>query len=213
MFSFLESLPATLIGLLEQGDPVVFGALFLISTVIEFGIPIPLVQDTILVFVGFESQHVLPTTLTIMGTLMAGRVTGGSCLFWIMYKFGPRFSGWLKRRFPRVWARSQNLGERLGKNTTLAVAVARLTPGILTPSTITAGLLRLRYMYFCFGIMLASLVPDTAEVLYGLAIRKGITFLGATPSPTLLIITLVSVFLLIWLTTWLWRRHRRKGKD
>lgn len=213
MFGWFENLPAALAQLLEQGNPVVFAALFAIATVIEIGVPVPLVQDTVLVLVGYEpSGRLLPLAPAVIATLTAGRVFGSSIVLWISRLLGSRFMGWLDKRAPRVMSSARSIGSRMGKRTPLTVAIIRLTPGLLTPSTVAAGLLKVRYFYFCIGVVISSVIPDIAEIAYGLAIRTGFTVAGITPSPTLFIFVLAFIMVLSWLGSWLWRRrHSSRG--
>lgn len=205
---WFQSLATTITQLLEQGNPLVFGALFLVSTVLEIGVPLPFVQDTVLVLMGYEpSGRLLAVAPAVMAALMAGRVLGSSILYWAARLLGTRIGGWLQRRFPRVLARARDLGSRLGRRTPLAVAIARLTPGLLTPSSIAAGLFRLKYLYFCAGVIISSVIPDSVEIAYGLAIRAGVISAGFTPSPALFILSLVLLAMLVWLGSWVWRRR------
>jgi membrane protein DedA with SNARE-associated domain len=196
---------------LQQGDPSVFGALFLISTVIEMAIPAPFVQDTVLFYVGYEpTGRLLHLAPLVMLALIAGKIFGGSIIYWVARLLSPKFVRWLGRRFPNILRRAQNLSAGMKKSSSLAVVMARLTPGLLTPSTVAAGLFQIRYIYFCLGIVISSVITDGAEIVAGLAVRTGLTFAGITPSPILFIIALVIVMALFWLGSWLWGRRRAK---
>ncbi len=213
MSEWAQTIASVSIQWLEQGNPIVFGVLFLISTIVEIGIPVPFVQDTVLLYLGFEPRiHLLTTASVVMLILMAGRVTGASIIYWVARSLNPRFMRWLEKRSPKLLTRAQALGTRLGKRSPLAVTLVRLTPGLLTPSTIAAGLFRVRYLYFCIGVMASSVIPDVIEIASGIAFRAGIKVAGITPSPAIFIIVLLCFVLLVWLLTWLWNRLKAKNK-
>ncbi len=78
MFEWFQGIASTATQWLEQGNPLVFGVLFLIAALIEIGTPVPFVQDTVLLYVGYEpAGRLLPIAPLVMATLMAGRVFGG----------------------------------------------------------------------------------------------------------------------------------------
>ncbi|MGD0352741.1 MAG: VTT domain-containing protein [Dehalococcoidia bacterium] len=209
MFEWFQGIASTLTQWLQQGDPSVFGALFLISTVIEMAIPVPFVQDTVLFYVGYEpTGRLLHLAPLVMLALIAGKIFGGSIIYWVARLLSPRFVRWLGRRFPNILRRAQDLGTSMKKRSPMAVTMARLTPGLLTPSTVAAGLFQIRYLYFCLGVVISSVITDGAEIAAGLAVRTGFTFAGIAPSPALFIIALVIVMALFWLGSWLWGRRR-----
>lgn len=210
MFEWFQNIAPTIILWLEQGNPLFFGALFLITVLIEIAIPIPLIQDSVLLYVGYEpTGRLLSMAPLVMATLMAGRICGGSIIFWIARSLCSRFTVWLGRKSPKILCKAQSLGARMEKRTTLAVAIARLTPGLLTASTVAAGLFQVKYLYFCAGVVISSLIPDCGEIAAGLAIKTGFTIAGITPSPALFIIAFIVVMALIWLGNRLWARRRK----
>jgi membrane protein DedA with SNARE-associated domain len=209
MFEWFQGVASTLTLWLQHGDPWVYGALFLVSTFIEMAIPVPFVQDTVLFFVGYEpTGRLLHLAPLVMGALIAGKIFGASVIYWVARFFSPKFVRWLDRRFPRILHRAEALGANMKRSSVLAVTVARLTPGLLTATTVAAGLFRVRYLYLCGGVVISSLITDGAEVLAGLAVRTGLTFAGITPTPALFILALIAMMALIWLANWLWSRRR-----
>jgi membrane protein DedA with SNARE-associated domain len=207
MFEWTQAIASAATQWLEQGNPLVFAALFLIATVIEIGIPVPFVQDTVLLYLGFEpTGKLLLVAPLVMATLMAGRILGGSVVFWVARSVDSKLIRWLGKKSPKLLIKAHDLGVKLGKRTPLAVALARLTPGLLTASSVAASVFRVRYAYFCFGIMISSVIPDAAEVASGVAIRAGFKVAGLTPSPTLFVIVFLCFMALVWLGTFLWKR-------
>jgi membrane protein DedA with SNARE-associated domain len=180
--------------------------------IVEFGIPVPFVQDTVLLFVGFNPQGNLWLVAPfVMVALMAGRICGASIVFWISYRFSSRFIRWLGKRSPKLLTRSQELGTRLGRRSPLAVAIARLTPGLLTSSSIAAGLFRIRYFYFCIGIIISSVITDGGEIAAGVAISAGFKVAGFTPTPASFIIVFLCFTALTWIFSFLWRRLKSRN--
>jgi membrane protein DedA with SNARE-associated domain len=211
MFEWTQTIASLATQWLEQGNPIVFGALFLVSTVVEIGVPVPFVQDSVLLFLGYEpSGRLLKLAPLVMVVMMAGRIAGGSIVYWIARWLNIRFTRWLGKRSPRLLTSAQGLGARLGKRSPLAVTLARLTPGLLTPSSIAAGLFNIRYLHFVFGVMISSVIPDAAEIGTGLAIKAGFTVAGKTPTPTIFIFVLLGFTALVWLVNWLWRRFKSR---
>jgi membrane protein DedA with SNARE-associated domain len=209
MVDWFQALAGFLTQSLEHGNLSVLAVLFLISTVVEIGVPVPWVQDTVLLFLGYGPSQLLNVAPMVVLCLMAGRIAGASIVFWVARRFEPRFTRWLGRKFPRILNRARDLGDKLGKRSALAVTIARLTPGLLTPSTIAAGLFKVRYPYFCIGVVISSLIPDIIEIASGIAVKAGVTFAGVTPTPSIFIVALITLMAVIWLFSWLWnRRHR-----
>ncbi len=103
------------------------------------------------------------------------------------------------------------LNTRLSSRAPLAVVIARLTPGLLTPSSVAVGRIGIRYYYFALGVILASIIADGALIVLGLVTRHGVRFLGLAPSAWQVAEALVVAVVLILVVRWLWwRRHPAK---
>ncbi len=212
MPELIQSIISVITQGLEQRDPLVLGALFRIAAIIEQGIPVPFIQDAVLLFIGFNPQgNLWQGAPFVMLALAAGRICGASIVFWISRRYGPRIIGRLGKKFPRLLNKSQNLESRLGQRP-LALALARLTPGLGTPSSIAAGLYKVKYIYLIIGILISSVIMDGGEIAAGIAIRTGFTVAGFTPTPTWFIIVLLCFMFLLWAISWLLRKLKsRKG--
>jgi membrane protein DedA with SNARE-associated domain len=211
MFDWTQTIANLVTQWLQQGNPLVFGALFLVSAVVETGVPVPFVQDSVLLFLGYEpSGHLLIMAPLVMATMMAGRLAGASLIYWLARWLNAWFMRWLGKKSPRLLNRAQGLGARLGKKSPLAVTVARLTPGLLTASSLAAGLFKVKYLHFCLGVMISSVIPDAAEIGTGVAIKAGFTVAGKTPTPTMFIFVLLGFTALVWLASWLWGRLKSR---
>ncbi len=207
-----QSLASSLTQLLEHGNLIALGALFLIAAIVETGVPVPFVQDTVIVFIALEpTGHLLLYAPLVFAVLMAGRIFGGTVVYLIARVLGEKFTGWLDKRLPWMVTRIESLGDRLGRRSVFAVAIARLTPGLLTASSVAAGLFHIRWIYFCLGVMISSVIPDLVELGYGLAIRTGFKIAGKTPSPVVIIFAILFFSAISWLITFLVRRRHAHG--
>lgn len=213
MFEWISGLALSITQSLEEGNLLVLGALILITTLIEFGIQVPWVQDTVLLMIGYQPPgRILIIAPLVITSLIFGRIFGASILYWTVRSLGPRFTGWLDRKFPRIMIRVQGLNAVVDKKAWLAVALARFTPGLLIPASVASGLFRVKYSHFCIGIVISSMIPDCGEIIYGLAVKTGFTIIGIPPSPALFIITLIVLMVFIWLGNWMWitRKARKR---
>ncbi len=209
MSEWFQGVALTLVEWLAHGNPLVFGVLFLVAAVVEVGVPMPFIQESALLSIGFEpTGRLLYMAPLIMITLIAGRILGGSALFWLVRKFEGRFTRWLSRKFPKIMVKARDLGARLGKKSQLAVAAARLTPGLLTATTVASGLFDVKYRHFCLGIIFSSLITDGGEIAFGLAVNHGFTIAGVTPTPTHFMIVFVILMVMIGLVSWLWEKRK-----
>ena len=217
MFEWLNGLALSISQSLEEGNLLVLGILSLITTVIEFGIQVPWVQDTVLLMIGYQPLgRILIIAPLVMTSLIFGRIFGASILYWAVRSLGPRFTSWLDRKFPRIMIRVQGLNPVVDKKAWLAVALARFTPGLLIPTSVASGLVRVKYSHFIIGIVISSVFPDLGEIIYGLAVKTGFNIIGITPSPTLFVITLVLLMVFVWFGNWFWRTkitRRRHPSD
>jgi membrane protein DedA with SNARE-associated domain len=185
-------------------------ALFLVAALTEVGVPFPFVIDGALFITSFESGLFSAHVLLVIAALVLGREVGAAIIFWLSRFVGDAFVKWLGRRFPKL-----KLNERMGwfnhklnKRASLAVAIARLTPGLLTVSSVASGYCGMRYYQFVLGIILASAVADGALVIIGFATKYGLSLFGFTPSTWEVVLALAGGILLVWFIRWLWVRRR-----
>jgi membrane protein DedA with SNARE-associated domain len=197
---------------LVEGNLLVLGVLSLITTFIEFGIQVPWVQDTVLLMIGYQPPGmILVLAPLVMTALTIGRLLGASTLYWAVRTRRQGFTSWLGRKFPKVLSKVENLEALVDGKTWLAVALGRYTYGLLIPTTIASGLFGVKYRHFCIGIIISSVIPDSAAIIYGLAVKTGFTIIGILPSPALFFVTLILLVMLSWLVNWLWLT-RKKGR-
>jgi membrane protein DedA with SNARE-associated domain len=198
MLDYLNELARNALQALNQGQPAALLTLFLISALTEIGIPFPFILDSILIFVGYHTELLSVEVVLIMLSLFAGRVVGASAIYWLTRVVGKVFVNWISKRFPVVQRRLDWLAAKLSRREPIAVAIARLTPGLLTPSTVAAGVICLRFVYFILGIAISSVIADGALLVIGYAGGQGLEYLGFKPAWWFIIIGLVIIFGIGW---------------
>jgi membrane protein DedA with SNARE-associated domain len=215
MIDWFNSLLAIATDAVAQNSLEAMSALFLVSALTEVGLPFPFVIDGALFITSYENGLFSFRVLFVILALVLGRVAGASVIFWLSRLVGESFINWLGKRLPKlklsermVW-----LNTKLRKRAPLAVAIARLTPGLLLPASIAAGYCGMRYYQFIVGILLASIIADGALVIIGFATKYGFNILGFTPATWMVVVVLAFVILLIWFGRWLWLRLRAHKKS
>jgi membrane protein DedA with SNARE-associated domain len=213
MIDWFNSLMATAVNAVTQNSFEAMAALFLVATLTEVGVPFPFVIDGALFITSFEGGLFSFQVLFVMLALVLGREVGAAIIFWLSRFVGDTFIKWLARHFPKLKIQEKmvRLHIRLKRQAPLAVAIGRLTPGLLTASSVAAGYCGMKYYQFVMGIILASAIADGALVIIGFATRHGLNILGFTPSTWEVVGVLVGVIFLVSLIRWLWsRRHPQK---
>jgi membrane protein DedA with SNARE-associated domain len=193
-----------------SSSPAGLLAMFLVAALTEIGMPFPFVIDGVLFLTSYQSGLVSTQVLWVILALTVGREVGASVIYLLSRLFGNAFTNWLARRFPKLSLRLNWLSEKFSHRAVLAVAIARLTPGLLTPSTVAAGCVKIRYYQLVLGIIVASVIADGTLVIIGFATRHGLKVLGVEPAPWQGIIGFIIVFLAIFLIRRYWPRKRVK---
>ena len=195
---------------ITQGSPGALAALFFVAALTEMGIPFPFVLDSALFFTSSQTGPVSTELLLILAALLVGREVGAAVIYWISYFFCDAVVRRLQRRHPSVGARLNALCGKLSQNAPVAVAIARLTPGLLTVSTVASAAIKMRFCYFALGIVLASVVADGALIILGVVTKYGLSYLGLAVSPWLII---VIGFFMVAALTWAVRQLFFKGNS
>jgi membrane protein DedA with SNARE-associated domain len=163
LLSFLTQMEAAF----STGNPSGLLILCLLAVIADIGIPIPFVLDSILILTAYNSGPLSKQALLIVATLFVGRHIGSAILYLLSRLLGKVFISWLQRHFPSIGNRLEGFKSRLNHWAPLAVATARLTPGLLQITSVAAGAIRLRYSFFAAGISLSSLIYDGILILLG----------------------------------------------
>lgn len=207
--SWFNDLVAIAMEAVNQSSPGALAALLLVAALTEVGVPFPFVIDGVLFITSYQSGLWSIQVLYVIVALLVGRELGAAVIFWLSRFLGNVFINWMEKHFPALHGKLMGLCGRLGKRAVPAVAIARLTPGLLTPSSVAAGAIYMRYGYFMLGIVLASLIADGALIAFGFAARHGLEYLGFTPSGWEVVGVLLVLVLLALGVRYLWRRRTR----
>ncbi len=236
MGAWLSGLARIALQAAGHGDPDALIALFAIASLTEAGIPSPLVLDTVLFYLGYEITGDWVAAITVVLVLLLAREVGSAAVYWVFRLAGSRIRGWLGPRLARWQARAEDSGKKTGVRARLlawvaarsvgltllsrsgmgsayAVALGRLTPGLLTAVSVGSGIIGVRYRYFFLGIGMSSLFVDVAEISLGAVAGYGLLRFGMQPGSWLIVVGGVANVLLIWGLSRLvlWGRSRRKS--
>ena len=209
MFSWIVDIFSALLTTIYEGDFRALVALFLVSSLTEVGMPFPFVIDGILVVTSFEKGLLSASVGRLLVALLAGRLLGSAVIYVAGSVLGKAFVGLVGRRFPALARGFSRVIERIRCDSAVSVCIARLTPGLLTGSSVACGIGRVSYRKFAFGVVLSSLVADGVLVGLGFASRHGLEFFGVEPSAWMALVAATVVFGAIWLVRW-WRRRMRE---
>jgi membrane protein DedA with SNARE-associated domain len=204
-----EHLFAVVSASVAQNSPSAMLVLCLVAALTEAGMPFPLVQETAFFYTVYSMGPLSFNMLLLIAVLMLGGVIGGSAVWGVSRLFGGRLIDWLSRRWPAFGKNVRLLVNRLERRAILAVAIARLTPGLLTVTSVAAGSIRVRYVDFVLGICLAAVATDVVMLGLGLLARGAVQALNIESYSW---VTVVGPPLLMMLATaiyTLWQRHRR----
>ena len=172
----------------------------------EAGVPIPIPGDFAMVLIGAQARAGrLPVWQAILA-LEAATVLGGVVLYAV--------SRWAGRplvlRYGRVLRltpeRLRQAEQRVERHGVVAVAVARLIPGLRIVSVIACGLFGVPFRVFLPGLVAGSLVYITAYTLLGYYV--GTAILSTLESAQLPFAALGSLALLVAVLVWLLRARR-----
>jgi membrane protein DedA with SNARE-associated domain len=191
-----------MLGTISQGNIVALAALFAVLALGELGVPFPFVLTGVLFFVGYQitqgSVAVIPLLLVLL-VLIVGRQCGAALVYWLAHFLGNPFVNWFGKRFRKVQRELDRLKEKPRLPTPFAVAMARLTPGLLVPTSLAAGAIGLRYAYFVLGVTLSAVAWDGTLVASGILMRHGTNYLSSSVASWLLPVGLAGIMGFTWL--------------
>jgi uncharacterized protein (TIGR00369 family) len=136
-----------------------FLGLFLLLTIEEAGVPLPLPGDVLLVFAGTHAPERSPWySLLVVGTATAAVFVGSSLLYFLMRRGGRpllqrvgRYLHLHSRRLERVERFFRQRGH-------LAIFVGRLIPGMRIPTTVLVGLVGVPYREYAVIAALTAMI-------------------------------------------------------
>jgi membrane protein DedA with SNARE-associated domain len=196
----------------HQGNAAALGALFIFLGLGEAGISFPLLIPGILCAAGFAISRGTASTMGIVllfAALILGREAGAGAIYWGSRLLGDRFLRWMGRRSERVRAGQERLAAGILRRAPRTVAFGRLTPGLLVPTTLLSGALRIPFRYFAAGVALASVLWDGMFLAIGAAAGEGCKGSGLTAGEAALPTIGILGMLLLWFALRRLRGHRR----
>jgi membrane protein DedA with SNARE-associated domain len=214
MIAWFNSMLAVASIAVIQGGFGTFAALLGVAALTELGIPFPLIIDGALFIASYERGLFSFQVLLVILALVLGREAGAAAIFWLSRIVGDRFVSWLEKLFPKLKLseRMAWLKTKLRRRALLAVAVARLTPGLLFPSSVVSGYCGMKFYQFVLGIVLASVVADGVLVIIGVVTKFGLHIIGFTPSAAEVLVVLFVIILLVWLVQRIYVRARNQQR-
>ena len=148
--------------------------LFAVGAVSDIGIPLFFGLEAFLFFASYSVGPLSSQVGLIVVMLLAGRECGAGILYWLSAMVGNPLINWIRRRFPTLFRNLVDTKARLSKQTALAVALVRLTPGLLQVPSLVSGIMRLPVLRFFAGVAISSLLYDLAFIVLGFLSRIGL---------------------------------------
>jgi len=182
----------------NQGNIIALAALFLVLSLGEFGVPFPFVLQGVLFFIGYQISQGAIQVIPLVLILVLGRQFGSAIVYWLARLLGDAFTNWLEKHFRSIRNELDRLEGRLRLRAPLAVAIGRLTPGLLVPTSLASGAIGLRYEYFALGIALSAVIWDGTFIASGVIGGCGVQHLGLTISPWLISVGFITTICLTW---------------
>jgi len=194
---------------LNQSSVYALAALFLVLTLGEMGVPFPFVLQGVLFFIGYQiTQQVALKLIPVVVVLVMGRQFGSAIVYFLARFLGKPFVNRIGKRFPSWQSQLDKLKRKLSRQAPVAVAIGRLTPGLLVPTSLTSGAIGLRYEYFALGIALSTIVWDGTFIASGSILGSSVQRLGLTIPSWSILVGFTTVISLTWVVRrfLLWRK-------
>jgi len=195
---------------LSQGNILALTALFLILALGEWGIPFPFVLQSVLFFIGYQISHGSMQVIPLLLVLISGRLVGSAVLFWSARALGNPLAGWFQKRFWRIQYKLDRLNSRLGTRSPIAVAMGRMTPGLLVPTSLSSGAIGLRYEYFVLGVALSSIIWDGTFILSGIVLGHGAQSMSRNISTWVIPAGFIASVCMVWVVQKLISRYKNR---
>ena len=227
MIEWINYALAKTVDSLNLGNPGGFIPLFFATVLADIGFPLPFVLDTILFAACFRAGALSAQVMLITLILFLGRQAGSALLYFLTAHFGETFIDRLMRRFLLFlerfekylpWVRSTpdqlkaQLKGRINRHASLAVAMAKLTPGLWQLTSVAAGAIRLPYRHFILGIALHSIIYDGVTIAVGIFAGRKLQHLSTDSYVWLIIIGFIIIILLGWALLFLLIRRQPHWK-
>ncbi len=191
--------------------------LFVLLTIEEAGVPLPLPGDVLLVLAGAHAQERSPWySVLVMGTATVAVFVGSSLLYTVMRRGGRPLlqrSGLFRHLNPARLERVERFFDRHGR---LAIFVGRLIPGMRIPTTVLVGLAGRPYREYAVLTALTAAIWSAGYFWLGVLLGRNGRVLAAileemddVPRGLLVVGVLVALAVV---GVSLWQRRRRQGR-
>jgi membrane protein DedA with SNARE-associated domain len=143
------------------------GTLFILLTIEEAGIPIPIAGDYLIALAGTRSHQSIGYAIIIISTASLAVFLGSSLLFLIARRQGRS----LIERYGKYIFLDQKKVKRLeqwvSRYGPIVLLIGRLTPGLRIPTTVVAGISNMPYQRFCIFTGIAAIIWSSLYFFLG----------------------------------------------
>lgn len=171
--------------------------LFFILFLGEMGVPFPAVLQAILLYAGYQLSLGQVRVLPLLAVAQVGRQAGSGCVYLLARSLEAPFLHRYGRLFQLPGHRLEPGVLKLHLPAPLAVALGRLTPGLLLPTSLLSGALKVHYAAFAIGIAISAIIWDGTFVALGALLGRHLQQYSQTLTVLypLLILVLIVVLL------------------
>lgn len=145
--------------------------LFVLITVEEIGVPLPLPGDTLIAYAGAHTGRTPLGAIEVMSIVALAATLGSSLLYLIAARSGPVLIRKVSRVLHLHPERLDRLEASFRAHGAMAIVIGRLVPGLRTPTTVMAGLSGVPYRTFVPSTALAAVIWSAFYYFLGGALR------------------------------------------
>jgi len=208
MIEWINEVLSTLVASISVDNPAGLAAIFFLTASADVGFPFPFLLDTILFYTAYQEGPFSWPVFLIVIMMLGGRILGTGIIYWLSRLVGAKFIDWI-RKLPQFPQRNfEQFQSKLGRWCIPAIAIARLTPGLMQVSSVTAGSLHIRFYQLVLAIVLSAIIYDGALIILGSLAAIG--FKGLDPKHTIwIVVGFLAVMVIVFIVV-LFIRHRLK---
>ncbi len=208
MSEWLSQVASAALVSVSHGDLTALAGLFLVAALGEVGIPFPFLVDTVVFLTSYQSGPLSFQVALVLLMLLLGRQSGAAGVYWVTRSVGPPAVNWFTRRFPSFGHDFSKMSDRLNRKAPLALVIARLTPGLLTLTSVASGAMRTRYLLFVLGVGAYSIIADGVLAVSGFLAGLGIELSGLEASFLVVAAGLIATIAVLAAVYHFWLRRR-----
>lgn len=208
MIAWINGALSTLAASISVDNIAGLAAIFFIAMSCDIGIPFPFVLDTIVFYTTYKMGALSWPVLLVIVMLFAGSLLGTSIVYWVSRLLGKRFVNWIGRRSKFLQRNLEQFQNRLGRWTIPIIVTARLTPGLMQVSSVTAGTLHIPYYQLVLASVFSFIIYDGILIILGTLARFGFKDVGPEYSAWI-VIGFLAIMTAIFATVYLIRRRSR----